>query len=84
MAGLRWTERAEKDLRRIEPQQRDRIVAAVLDLAASGRGDVKRLQAVDPPTLRLRVGRWRVLFRLAPHGHTLLVLRVLPRGAAYR
>lgn len=84
MAEVRWTDRAEKDLRRLDARQRERVVAAVLDLAGGGHGDVKRLQAIDPPTLRLRVGPWRVLFRLAADRRLLLVLRVRPRGAAYR
>lgn len=84
MAGVRWTDRAEKDLRRLDPPQRDRVVAAVLDLAATGHGDVKRLQAVEPPTLRLRVGSWRIFFRVVHPDRLLLVLRVLPRGAADR
>lgn len=74
MAEVRWTDRAEKDLRRM----------TCSTFAGGGTGDVKRLQVIDPPTLRLRVGPWRVLFRLAADRRLLPVLRVRPRGAAYR
>jgi len=33
---------------------------------------------------RLRVGDWRVLFTLDDAARTMIVLRVLPRGGAYR
>ena len=33
---------------------------------------------------RLRVGDWRVLFEYDHAGHVLIILRVLPRGNAYR
>lgn len=33
---------------------------------------------------RLRVGDWRVLYRLDPTARSVTVLRVLPRGRAYR
>lgn len=33
---------------------------------------------------RLRVGAWRVLYRVDTEARTLTILRVLPRGRAYR
>jgi mRNA interferase RelE/StbE len=45
-------------------------------------GDVIRLKGSDE--WRLRVGDWRVLFRRDPAARVILVLRVLPRGRAYR
>jgi len=45
-------------------------------------GDVKRLQGIDPPEFRLRVGDWRV--RFLSDGATLTVLRVRNRREAYR
>jgi mRNA-degrading endonuclease RelE of RelBE toxin-antitoxin system len=41
-----------------------------------------RLRGSDE--LRLRVGDWRVRLRLDPATRTIVVLRVLPRGRAYR
>jgi mRNA-degrading endonuclease RelE of RelBE toxin-antitoxin system len=37
-----------------------------------------------PPEYRLRVGPWRVRFRVDRKAGALVVLRVLPRGKAYR
>jgi mRNA-degrading endonuclease RelE of RelBE toxin-antitoxin system len=48
------------------------------------QGDVVRLQAISPPEYRLRVGDWRVRFRPEMHERIVYVLRVLPRGKAYR
>ncbi len=61
-----------------------RAVAAVDRLAATERGDVTRLHGVEPPEWRLRVGDWRVRFQYDYDSHTMRVLRVLPRGRAYR
>jgi mRNA interferase RelE/StbE len=80
---LEWTERALKDLARLDKRTRERIVAAVERLAATGEGDVRRLHGRDRDLYRLRVGEWRVLFTVLD-GLVLLVLRVLPRGSAYR
>jgi len=48
------------------------------------QGDVVRLQGISPPEFRLRVGDWRVRFRPETHERIVHVLRVLPRGKAYR
>jgi mRNA-degrading endonuclease RelE of RelBE toxin-antitoxin system len=42
------------------------------------------LTDVTPPEYRLRVGAWRVRFRVDRQAGALIVLRVLPRGKAYR
>jgi mRNA-degrading endonuclease RelE of RelBE toxin-antitoxin system len=51
--------------------------------AESGHGDVRKLKGAED-RWRLRVGAWRVIFTVAREGHALLILRVLPRGKAYR
>jgi mRNA-degrading endonuclease RelE of RelBE toxin-antitoxin system len=53
-------ERARKDLRRIDPQPRQRILRAITRLAAGAElaGDIKRLTGSGE--YRLRVGDWRV------------------------
>ncbi len=62
----------------------DRVRDAVARLAATKQGDVVRLIDVRPPTFRLRVGDWRVLFVFDVPSAAIRVLRVLPRGEAYR
>jgi mRNA-degrading endonuclease RelE of RelBE toxin-antitoxin system len=79
-----WAERARSDLRRLDRQTAARVERAVGRLAETEQGDVTRLKGQVPPQWRLRVGDWRVRFRFERDSGTLLVLRVLPRGRAYR
>jgi len=46
-------------------------------------GDIRKLTGQENK-LRLRVGDWRVQFRRDTAAGTVFVLRVLPRGRAYR
>jgi mRNA interferase RelE/StbE len=77
------SDRARRDLRSLDRAVAARVVLALERLAQAQRGNVKRLQ-MTPPTWRLRVGDWRVLFRYDYQGQTVRVLRILPRGRAYR
>jgi mRNA-degrading endonuclease RelE of RelBE toxin-antitoxin system len=79
-----WTQRALKDADRLDSKVRQRIVAALDRYAADEHGDILRLEAVEPPEWRLRVGAWRVRFRRDAEEGVLYVLRVLPRDTAYR
>jgi mRNA interferase RelE/StbE len=76
-------DRARKDIRRIDPPTRERILRAIARLAQGAEltGDVKRLQ--DSHEYRLRVGDWRVRFERDDQQLTITVVRVLPRGRAY-
>jgi mRNA-degrading endonuclease RelE of RelBE toxin-antitoxin system len=78
-----WDEPAVRDLRRLDRQTAERIRAAVRRLAASGQGDLKHLTG-QGGELRLRVGDWRVRLVFHHATHTIEILRVLPRGRAYR
>jgi mRNA-degrading endonuclease RelE of RelBE toxin-antitoxin system len=78
-----WPNRAQRDLRRLAEQDRQRVVDAVDDYAATGRGDVTRLRARQREW-RLRVGEIRVVFTLDQAARRLRVLSVDPRGGAYR
>jgi mRNA-degrading endonuclease RelE of RelBE toxin-antitoxin system len=72
---------ARKDLRRLSRTDRERVERAVKDLPA---GDIRQLAGWRPPTWRLRVGTWRVLYRLDPAARVLTVLTIRPRGNAYQ
>ena len=78
---IEWRPRALKDLDGLDRDVNQRVRKAIERLA-EGEGDVRRLVAVDPPLFRLRVGDLRVLFRY--DGATMTIVRVLPRGKAYR
>jgi mRNA interferase RelE/StbE len=80
--NIAWTDQAKADLRAIDQPTALRILHALARYAASGDGDVKRLQNIDPPELRLRVGDYRVRFHNL--GNTIEVLAVQHRREAYR
>ena len=48
--------------------------------AKTGEGNVKRLQAIEPPELRLRLGDYRL--RFYDHGDSIEILRIRKRGEA--
>jgi mRNA interferase RelE/StbE len=76
-------DRARKDLRRIDPPTRQRVLRAIARLAQGAEltGDIKRLQGSHE--YRLRVGDWRVRFEREDQQLMITVVRVLPRGRAY-
>ena len=78
---VRLTNRARRDLRRVDPAVAGQVVEALELFVATGHGDVKKLHGIESEW-RLRVGEWRVRFTIVEE--TLIVLRVLPRGKAYR
>jgi mRNA interferase RelE/StbE len=77
-----WTDPAKADLRAIDQNTALRILHTVARYLASGEGDVKRLQEIEPPELRLRVGDYRV--RFYDYGDSILVLAVKHRREVYR
>lgn len=80
---LVFDDRARKDLRRIDPPTRERILRAITRLAQGAEltGDVKRLTGSHE--YRLRVGDWRVRFERDGARRIIVIVRVLPRGRAY-
>jgi len=74
---VRLSTRGERDLRRLDPQVRRRIVAGLqaLDSAAANL-DIKPIKG-SPPWFRLRVGEHRVLYRTIQNGF--LVERIVSR-----
>ncbi|MGH2922733.1 MAG: type II toxin-antitoxin system RelE family toxin [Solirubrobacterales bacterium] len=79
--SLRYATAARRDLRRLDPPVRRRVVSALERLASEDRSlDVRHL--AGRKQWRLRVGSWRVIFeRDSEDGF--LIRRVLPRGRAY-
>lgn len=76
-------DRARKDLRRIDPPIRKRVLSAIARLAQGAEltGDVKRLRGSDE--YRLRVADWRERFERRDRERTIVIVRVLTRGQAY-
>jgi hypothetical protein len=59
------------------------VIAALQRLVQSNTGNIKKLQGIDPPEYRLRVGDWRVRFSY-PDAATVRVNRIRNRKDAYR
>ncbi len=77
------TGRARRDLRRLDRPIRERVLDAVDRVIGDPPlGELVRLSGRDE--WRLRVGDWRVRCELDAERQVILVLRVLPRGRAYR
>jgi mRNA interferase RelE/StbE len=79
---VEWTNRALRNVARLDRPTRERLIKGVESLAATGQGDVKRLQGTRQELYRLRVGDWRIFFSKEPGG-VLLIRTVRPRGDAY-
>ena len=82
MKEIEWTDASLEDMATLDQGMARRVKQAVERLAVTGAGNVKKLQGIDPPEHRLRVGDWRVRFEV--DGVTLRVLRVRNRKEAYR
>jgi mRNA-degrading endonuclease RelE of RelBE toxin-antitoxin system len=79
-----WTPRALKEAKRLDTKVRERVVEAIDGYAETGVGDVKPLKGSLEGQLRLKVGKWRVLFLLEEEAGVMSILHVLPRDRAYR
>jgi mRNA-degrading endonuclease RelE of RelBE toxin-antitoxin system len=77
-----WKDQAKDQLRAIDQPTALRILHALAQLAATNEGDVKRLQNIDPPEYRLRVGDYRLRFH--DLGDAIEVTAVKHRREAYR
>ena len=77
-----WGDRAKAQLRAIEQATALRILQALARYLGTGEGDVQRLQGIEPPEFRLRVGDYRVRFH--SEGNAIRVSAVKHRRDAYR
>lgn len=82
MSDVLLTRRAVKDLDRLEPPVRARIVRSLRDLASNPLRRARKLSDPRLGTYRLRVGDWRVIFDI--DGDSVLVLRIGHRREIYR
>jgi mRNA interferase RelE/StbE len=79
---IAWRDQAKAQLRSIDQPTALRILHALAHFVATGEGDVKRLQDIEPPEFRLRVGDYRLRFH--DDSETLYVTAVKHRREAYR
>jgi mRNA interferase RelE/StbE len=81
MRTVQFLPAALRDFAGLDRVTQQRVVAALERFAATGHGDVKRLQG-RIRDFRLRVGKWRVFFDLDTPG-VILVTGIDNRGQAY-
>jgi mRNA interferase RelE/StbE len=79
---VEWTETALEDMAALDRAVARRVKQAVERFAETGASNIKRLQGINPPEFRLRVGDWRV--RFYQDAETMRVIRVRNRREAYR
>lgn len=79
-----WSDTASDDMDRLTRQMQDRIIQKVDLFAATGHGDVDKLEGTENQ-FRLKIGKnWRVFFHLLPLEGILRVDQIKPRGSAYK
>jgi len=80
---VQLTRRAEKDMARLDPPIKRRILEALVQLGHDPRNASGVRKLAGRPESRLRVGDWRVIFEVSLSRREVYVIRVLPRGRAY-
>jgi mRNA interferase RelE/StbE len=81
---LVFTRRAERDLAALDQALRNAIRVALVRMADDpGAADITKLGGRENEW-RLRVGQWRARLELDNRNGLIIVLRILPRGRAYR
>ncbi len=79
------TRRAAKELSKLAPETRSRILKALAMLRSygfTGRLDIKKLRGYENH-YRIRVGQYRILFELEKP-RKIIVYAILPREKAYK
>lgn len=82
--ALAWSKAARRSLERLPANLQQRIAAAVSALAGEPRPDGVAPVRSQPGCLRLRVGDWRVLYRVDDGLRSVLVIQIMPRQDDYR
>jgi len=73
-----FTKTADKQIKALDENTRQRVIIGIEGIP---RGDIKKLRGLTNG-YRLRVGEYRVLFKLARE--LITITAVLPRGEAYK
>ena len=82
--AVQFTRSADKDLERIVPPERNRIIRKIAELARDPRPmGVKKLAGADD-LYRLRVGNYRVIYQVEDRIVTVTVVRIGHRREVYR
>jgi mRNA interferase RelE/StbE len=82
MSEVILTRRARKDLERLDPPSRRRIIEKLTELAAEPLRHAVRLTDPRLGAYRFRIGEWRVIFDVIDD--QLVILRIGHRREIYR
>jgi mRNA interferase RelE/StbE len=77
-----WAESARSELRAVDRMDAMRILLALTRYGESGDGDIKALSGEWEGYYRLRIGDFRVIFRIVPE--EMLIVRIRHRSDVYR
>jgi len=77
-----WPESARSELRSVDREAAMRILVALTRYGETGEGDIKALSGEWDGYFRLRVGDFRVIFRIA--SDAVVIARVRHRSDVYR
>ena len=77
------TSRAEKDLRKLDRQNKNRILTALMKLADDARPDGCRRVLSEPGVWRIRIGDWRIGYTITDDQAEITVLRIAHRSDFY-
>lgn len=80
---VQLTRRAEKDMARLDPPIKSRILEALVQLGRDPQSASGVRKLAGRSESRLRVGDWRVIFEVSFSRQEVYVIRVLPRGRVY-
>lgn len=82
MLEIRFKKQATKELKRIQPKTRQRILDAIEKLAEDPARTYLDIKPLEGSTdYRLRVGSYRIVYD--QDGTILEIKRIAPRGSAY-
>ena len=82
--AIEWRPSARKDVRRLDPQVRRRVIEAIEALADDPRPAGSVTLTGSPGWRRIRIGGYRVIYDVNDRALVVLVLRVGSRGEVYR
>jgi mRNA interferase RelE/StbE len=81
---IEWKRSAGRELRNIDPKHIQRILRAVADLADNPLPLGRRKLQGSEQDYRIRVGDYRVIYRMDNRARLVTVYHVRHRGEAYR
>lgn len=82
--AIEWRPSARKEVRRLDPPVRRRVITAIEALAYDPRPPGSVTLTGSPGWRRIRIGGYRVIYDINDRALVVLVLRVGSRGSVYR